>query len=202
MQVELCVRGIYATLCGDRACPPLKMQVKLCLAGFPPCNPVFGMVGGARYVLMFINLFGRECMQNFPVLRSLVQNARFESIAFDFLPKLCGKQVLLQFGIPIFARASWKTLVLELWILSFCESLVENDPFAIRDSPFLRELRGKRSFWSSGFSVFAKASWEMFALKAWIFTFCESIVANAALELWILSFCESLVGNVCFESLD
>ena len=82
-------------------------------------------------------------------------------------------------GFTLFVKVSWKTLVsvdshflrksrgkrsfLEVWILTFCKSLVENAPFGSVDSHFLRMSRGKRSF-----------------LELWILTFCEGLVANPA----------------------
>ena len=70
-----------------------------------------------------------------------------------------------------FANVSWKTLVLEVYILtslfeclalvlktfvvSFCECLVENARFGFLHCQFLRMSRGKRSFWIPSLSDFA-----------------------------------------------
>ena len=53
-------------------------------------------------------------------------------------------------------------LVLEAWIVTFGESLVQ-----------------KCSFWKLGFSLLVKVSWKMLVLEAWILPFGESLVENA-----------------------
>ena len=112
---------------------------------------------------------------------------------------------------------SWKTLVLEVWILTFCESLVENAHFERLHSQFLRQSR-KRSFWKASFSVeslvenarfeslpsqflgrsrakrsFWKASFSVFAKFSW---------KTLVLEGFIPRFCESLVEDARFGRLD
>ena len=107
-------------------------------------------------------------------------------------------QVRLCFGFvqcnPL--RRSWKTFVLEVWIPTFCESLVENVRLAgfilsfneslvenVRfgsvDAQFLGGSRGKHSFWKCGFSVSGKVSWKTFVLEVFRLSFFESLVENA-----------------------
>ena len=65
-----------------------------------------------------------------------------------FLARYAGK--ILQFWRSLveklFAQVSWKTLVLEGFIPSFGESLVENARFGRLHSQFFGKSRGKRSF--------------------------------------------------------
>ena len=107
------------------------------------------------------------------------ENARFESID------------------SLFAKVSWKTFVLEVWILTFGESLVENVRFGRLDSHFCRKSCGKRSFWKSGFSLLAKVSWKTFVLEGWILTFVESLVQNIN-----FGSLDSHFENVRFGNLD
>ena len=82
-------------------------------------------------------------------------------------------------NFSLFANVSCETLVLEAYILTFCECLVENARFGSFHSHFLRMSRGKRSFWKSTFSLFANVSWKTLVLEAFILTFCECLVENA-----------------------
>ena len=75
-----------------------------------------------------------------------VKNARVGSVDCQFLRMSRGKRSFWNFGSSVFAKVSWKTLVVEVWALSFCESLVQNARFETVDSQFLRKSRGKRSF--------------------------------------------------------
>ena len=93
-------------------------------------------------------------------------------------------------------EVSCKTLILEAWIVTFGESLVEN---------------ARRSFWKLKLSLVVEVSWKMLVLEAWILTFGESLVEMLVLpllvkvswkmlvfEAWIVTFGE----NARFGSLD
>ena len=70
-------------------------------------------------------------------------------------------------------------LVLEAWIVTFGERLVENARFGSLDCHFWWEACGKCSFWKLGLSLFVKGSWKMLVLEAWIVAFGERLVENA-----------------------
>ena len=59
-------------------------------------------------------------------------------------------------GLSLLVNVSWKTLVLEAWI-----------------------VRGKRSFWRLVLSLLVKVLWKTRVLEAWIVTFGECLVENA-----------------------
>ena len=82
-------------------------------------------------------------------LGSLVENVRCESVD----------------RYSLFVKVSWKTLFFKVWILTFCDRLVENVHFEM-----------------CKILIFAKASWKTFALTAWILLFCESLVQNVHFE--------------------
>ena len=75
-------------------------------------------------------------------------------------------------------KVSWKTFVLEAWLVTFGKSLVENARVGSLDCPFWWKSRGKRSFWKLGLSLLVKVSWKTLVLEAWIVTFGESLVEN------------------------
>ena len=106
----------------------------------------------------------------------LVRNVRFGSVDSLFWRKSRGKCSFWKCVFSLFAKVSWKTFVLEVWIHSFGESLVENARFGSVYSHFLQRSRGKRSFWKCGFTLLAKVSWKMFVLEVCILTFCEGLV--------------------------
>ena len=89
---------------------------------------------------------------------SLVENARFGSLDSHFWCKSRAKRSFWKFGLSLLVQVSWKMLVLEAWIVTFCESLV---------------------FWKLGLSNLVKVSWKMLVLEAWIPTFGECLVENA-----------------------
>ena len=78
-----------------------------------------------------------------------------------FCEKSRVKRSFWKLGLSLLVKVSWKTLVLEAWIVSFCECLVENARFGSLDCHFWWKSRGKRSFWKLGLSVFANVSWKM-----------------------------------------
>ena len=76
--------------------------------------------------------------------------------------------------LSIFAEVSQKTLVLEVWIFSYRGSLAQNARFGAPDLQFSRTSRRKRSFWSSGFSVFEEVSHKTLVLELRILSFRRS----------------------------
>ena len=90
---------------------------------------------------------------------------------------ICDAECLLRSSL--LREVSCKTLVLEAWIVTFCESLVENARFGSLDCHFWWKSRVKRSFWKLEFSLLVKVSCKTLVLEAWIVTFGESFVENA-----------------------
>ena len=81
--------------------------------------------------------------------------------------------------VSIFVEVSYKTLVLELRIFSFRGSLAQNARFGSPELQFSRKSRTKRSFWSSGASVFEEVSHKTLVLEVRIFSFRGSLAQNA-----------------------
>ena len=106
---------------------------------------------------------------------------RWQSVCSEvrFCEKSRVKRSFWKLGLLFFVKVSWKMLVLEAWIVTFCESLVENARFGSLECHFWWKSRGKCSFWKLGLSVLVKVSWKMLVLEAWIVTFGESLVENA-----------------------
>ena len=89
---------------------------------------------------------------------SLVENTRFGSLDSHFWWKSRGKCSFWKLGFSLLVTVSWKMLVLEAWILTFGDSLVENARFASLDSHFWWKSRGKCLSWKLGFSLLVKVS--------------------------------------------
>ena len=106
---------------------------------------------------------------------SLAQNARFGSPDLQFSWKSRIKRLFWKSRSSVFVEVSHKTLVLELRILSFRGSLAENARFGSPDLQFSRKSRTKRSFWSSGSSVFEEVSHKTLLLEARVFSFRGSL---------------------------
>ena len=79
---------------------------------------------------------------------------------------ICNAERLLRSSL--LREVSCKMFVLEVWIVTFCESLVENARFGSLDCHFWWKSRGKCSFWKLGLSLLVKVSWKMLVLEAWI----------------------------------
>ena len=94
----------------------------------------------------------------------LVWNARFGSLFSHFLGMSRVKRSFWKSKVSLFANVSCETLVLEVYILTFCECLVPNARFGSPNSHFLRMSRVKRSFWKSKFSFFGNVSCETLVL--------------------------------------
>ena len=85
--------------------------------------------GCLRTWFMFIIFLVQYAGKVFYFLRNLVENARFGSVGSNFLQKSGGNRSFWKASFSVFAKVSWKTLVLEAWILTF-----------------LQKSRGKRLF--------------------------------------------------------
>ena len=96
---------------------------------------------------------------------SLAQNARFGAPDSQFSRKSRTKRSFWSSGSSVFGEVSHKTFVLELRIFSYRGSLAQNARFGAPDLQFSRKSRRKRSFWSSGFSVFEEVSHKTLVYK-------------------------------------
>ena len=110
---------------------------------------------------------------------SLVQNARFGSPQLQFSRKSRTKRSFRSSGFLVFEEVSHKTLVSELPIFSFRGSLAQNARFGSPDLQFSRKSRTKRSFRSSGSSVFEEVSHKTLVLEVRSFSFRGSLAQNA-----------------------
>ena len=110
----------------------------------------------------------------------LARNARFGSLYCHFLRMSRVKRSFWKSTFTLFANVSRETLVLEAFILTFCECLVRNARFGSFPSHFLRMSRVKRSFWKSTFTLFANVSCETLVLEVYILTsFWKPIHSNS-----------------------
>ena len=96
---------------------------------------------------------------------SLAQNARFGAPDLQFSGKSRTKRSFWSSGSSVIEEVSRKTFVLELRIFSYRGSLAQNARFGAPDLQFSRKSRRKRSFWSSGFSVFEEVSHKTLVYK-------------------------------------
>ena len=108
----------------------------------------------ASYEMLILEgLFVRFC-------ECLVRNAHFGRSLCQFLRMSPMKRSFWKISLSVFANVSYETLILEDFLVRFCECLVRNAHFGSFPSPFLRMSRTKRSFWKVFFSVFANVSYE------------------------------------------
>ena len=113
---------------------------------------------------------------------SLAQNVRFGAPDLQFSRKSRTKRWFWKSGSSVFKEVSHKTFVLELRIFSYRGSLAQNARFGALDLQFSRKSRSKRSFWSSGFSVFEEVSHKTLVLELRILSFRRSLAQNARLQ--------------------
>ena len=119
-----------------------------------------------------------------------------------FCEKSPVKRSFWKLGLSLLVEISWKTLVLEAWIVTFGGSHVENARFGSLDCHFWWKSRGKRSFWKLGLSFLVKISCKTLVLEAWIVIFGENLVENARFgSLHFVTLGENLVENARFGSL-
>ena len=97
----------------------------------------------------------------------------------QFSRKSPTKRSFWKSGASVFEEVSHKTLVLEVRIFSFRGSLAQNARFGAPELQFSRKSRTKRSFWSSGASVFEEVSHKTLVLEVRIFSFRGSLAQNA-----------------------
>ena len=109
---------------------------------------------------------------------SLVQNACFGAPDLQFSRKSRTKRSFWKSGASVFEEVSHKTLVLEVRIFSFRGSLPQNARFGAPELQFSRKSPTKRSFWSSGASVFEEVSHKTLVLEVRIFSFRGSLAQN------------------------
>ena len=93
-----------------------------------------------------------------------------------FCEKSRVKRSFWKLGLSLLVKVSWKMLVVEAWLVTFGENLLENARFGSLDCHFWWKSGGKRSFWKLGFSLLVKVSWKTLVLEAWIVTFGPSLV--------------------------
>ena len=144
----------------------------------------------------------------------LVRNAHFGRSLCQFLRMSRMKRSFWKVSLSVFANVSYETLILEDFLVRFCECLVRNAHFGRSFCPFLRMSRTKRSFWKVSFSVFANVSYEALILEDFPVSFCECLVRKAHFErfpcpflrmsrtkrlFWKLSL--SVFANVSYETL-
>ena len=119
---------------------------------------------------------------------------------FPFSRKSRRKRSFWKSGASVFEEVSHKTLVLEVRSFSFRGSLAQNARFGAPDLQFSRKSRTKRSFWSSGSSVFEEVSHKTLVLEVRILVFEEVSHKTLVLEVRIFSFRGSLAQNARFGS--
>ena len=135
----------------------------------------------------------------------LVRNGHFVRSLCQFLRMSRTKRSFWKVSLSVFANVLHETLILEDFLVRFCECLVRNAHFGRSFCPFLRMSRTKRSFWKVSFSVFANVSYETLILEDPL-SFCECLVRKAHFErfpcprlFWKLSL--SVFANVSYETL-
>ena len=109
----------------------------------------------------------------------LVRNAHFGRSLCQFLRMSRTKRSFWKVFLSVFANVSYKTLILEVFLVCFCECLARNAHFARSLCQFLRMSRTKRSFWKVSLSVFANVSYKTLILEGLFVSFCECLVRNA-----------------------
>ena len=135
-----------------------------------------------------------------------MEHASFGSLDCHFWRKSRERCSFWKLGVSLLVKVLWKILVLEAlvemlvleaWIFTFGEGLVENARFGSLDCHFWRTSRGKCSFWKLGVSLLVKVLWKILVLEA-----VKVSWKMLVLEAWIFTFGESLVENACFGTSD
>ena len=99
---------------------------------------------------------------------------------FPFWWKSRGKCSFWKLGMSLLVKVSWKMLVLEAWILTFGDSLMENARFGSLECHFWWKSCGKCSFWKLGFSLLVKVSWKMLVLEASLVVSTKSVLTRVS----------------------
>ena len=111
--------------------------------------------------------------------KCLVRNGHFGRSLCQFLRMSRTKRSFWKTSLSVFANVSYETLLLEDFLVRFCECLVRNAHFGRFPSLFLQMSRTKWSFWKVSLSVFANVSYETLLLEDFLVRFCECLVRNA-----------------------
>ena len=197
-------RCAWSTFCGDRACRMCEMYA-VPLGHWNALIFVFADVSYETLILGGLFLSFCECLvRNGHFGRSplsvlanvsyktlilgglfvsfcecLVRNAHFGRSLCQFLRMSRTKRSFWKVSYTVFANVSYETLILEVFLVRFCECLVRNAHFGRSLCQFLRMSRTKRSFWKVSLSVFANVSYETLILEGLFVSFCECLVRNA-----------------------
>ena len=139
--------------CVSKARHAGKVMFFVCLEGY------------ARQWLTFKVFVAQNAGKVFQFFERLVENTWFWRFHSQFLQMSRVKRSFWKLSWSLFANVSRAALVLEVYILTFCECLVWNARFGSLHSHFLRMSRVKRSFWKPTFSLFANVSCETRILK-------------------------------------
>ena len=122
---------------GDRACRMCEMYA-VPLGHWNALIFVFANVSYETLILGGLFVSFCEC---------LVRNAHFGRSLCQFLRMSRTKRSFWTVSLSVFANVSYETLILEVFLVRFCECLVRNAHFGRLHCPFLRMSRTKRSFW-------------------------------------------------------
>ena len=113
--------------------------------------------------LLHWDLRCRVFARKFTFARNLVENACFGSLDCHFWWKSRGKCSFWKLKLSLWVKVLWKTLVLDAWIVTFGESLVEN-AFGWKSrgkcsflEAWIVTLGGKCSFWKLGLWLWVKS---------------------------------------------
>ena len=106
------------------------------------------------------------------------------------------KRSFWKVSLSVFANVSYETLILEVFLVRFCECLVRNAHFGRSLCQFLRMSRTKRLFWKVSLSVFANVLHETLILEDFFVCFANVSYETLVLEGFIVRF-----SNVSYETL-
>ena len=120
----------------------------------------------------------------------------------SLLREVSCKTLVLEAWIVTFGESLVENVVLEAWILTFGESLVENARFGSLDCHLWWKSRGKCRFGSLDSHFWWKSRGKCSFWKLGLSLVVKVSWKMLVLEAWIVTFGESLVENACFGSLD
>ena len=133
-------RGAWSTLCGDRACRMCEMYA-VPLGHWNALIFVFANVSYETLILedfweIFLSVFANVSYETLILeglfvsfCECLVRNAHFGRFLCLFLRMSRTKRSFWKIALSFFANVSYETLVLEGFIVRFCECLVRNAHF-------------------------------------------------------------------------
>ena len=161
-------RFAWSTLCGDRTCRMCEMYA----VPLGHWNALIFVFANAHFGRLLGDFLVRFC-------ECLARNAHFGRSLCQFLRMSRTKRSFWKVSLSVFANVSYETLILEVFLVRFCECLVRNTHFGRSLCQFLRMSRTKRSFWKVSLSVFANVLHETLILEDFFVCFCECLVRNA-----------------------